>query len=100
MLFKMGEKIKFTEEELKKIKELQTSYSHKTVNFGQISVQKILLKQEMDKLTENESKLQLEYIELQKREKGLVLELNTKYGQGTLDLDSGIFIANKEALKT
>ena len=39
-------------------------------------------------------KLEIEYKDVQESERKLVEELNSKYGQGTLDVETGIFTPN------
>ena len=53
----MAEPIKFTTEELKSLQDLQTKYQETQVRFGQVSVQRLLLNQQLAKLSENEQAL-------------------------------------------
>ncbi len=75
---------KFTEEELKQIKELQDSYTEAQFQFGQLRVQRLVLDQTELTLIE-------EYKKLQKKETQIVDELHKKYGEGTLDIHTGVF---------
>ena len=83
--------IKFTEEELKSLNDLNQGYTTKQQQFGQLKVQRILLTQQLEALDETEIRLETEYSELQKSEQNLVAELNTKYGPGQLDPKTGVF---------
>ena len=83
--------IKFTEEELKSLNDLNQGYQTKQQQFGQLKVQKILIQQQMEGLDEAEIRLETEYSELQKSEQNLVAELNKKYGPGQLDPNTGVF---------
>lgn len=87
----MEEVIKFTEEELKKIKGLQDSYQKKMIEFGDVKFARIALQQQWDALNQREQELESEYVTLQQDEKTISDELNTKYGNGTLNLESGEF---------
>ena len=69
--------IKFTEEELKSLNDLNQGYQTK--------------QQQLEALDETEIRLETEYSELQKSEQNLVAELNTKYGPGQLDPKTGGF---------
>lgn len=91
----MSDKKKFTEEEVKQVKELQEAYTKKTILFGQLEVQKNLLQKELVQIEQTIKNAWLEYEELSKTESSLLNSLNEKYGEGTLDLDSGEFIPNK-----
>jgi predicted nuclease with TOPRIM domain len=90
----MAEQVKFTDEEVKNLQELQAKYSQATADFGRIKVQKILLESEMEFLSNKESELEVFYRSLQKTESETVKALSTKYGDGQLDLSNGVFIPN------
>jgi len=87
----MAEPIKFTEEEMNKIKEVQTEYQQKTAVFGQLSFQKFQLERQVETATNAEVALKKEIIDLEQQERALVKELNEKYGAGTLDPQTGEF---------
>ena len=90
----MADDIKFTEEEMKSLRDLQDSYTKKQAELGQVSVQRILLNQQLDDLNKRESDLQSKYVEIQQQEQDLVKKLNEKYGTGQLDPESGVFTPN------
>jgi chromosome segregation ATPase len=90
----MADDIKFTEEEMKSLGELQDSYTKKQAELGQVSVQRILLNQQLDNLDQRQSHLEKEYVQVQQQEQDLVKELNEKYGAGQLDPESGVFTPN------
>ena len=46
----MSEKVKFSDEELKDLEQLQNDYSQKQVELGQVHVQRLLLNQQMEQL--------------------------------------------------
>ena len=83
--------IKFTDEELKSLNDLNQGYQTKQQQFGQLKVQRILLTQQMEGLDEAEIRLETESSELQKTEQTLVKELNDNYGPGQLDPNTGVF---------
>tara|TARA_Y100001972_G_C7395872_1_gene206277 strand:- start:8 stop:283 length:276 start_codon:yes stop_codon:yes gene_type:complete len=91
----MAEDIKFTEDEMTSLKQLQEDYTTKQEQLGQISVQRILLNQQIDSLEQRQEQLEKEYVEVQQREQGLVKTLNEKYGQGQLDPNTGVFTPTK-----
>ena len=66
-----------------------------TAQIGQTEIELHLLKQRLEKITEFRDKLFLEYAKLQTQEQELIDSLNSKYGDGVLDLDSGKFIPVK-----
>lgn len=87
----MADEIKFSEDELKSLQELQNSYQEKQLQFGQLKVQNVLLSQQMEALETREVELEEEYSGVQKTEQKLVEDLNEKYGPGSLDPASGVF---------
>tara|TARA_B100000282_G_C31515648_1_gene391474 strand:+ start:188 stop:463 length:276 start_codon:yes stop_codon:yes gene_type:complete len=91
----MAEDIKFTEDEMTSLKQLQEDYTTKQEQLGQISVQRILLNQQIDSLEQRQGQLEKEYVEVQQREQSLVKTLNDKYGQGQLDPNTGVFTPTK-----
>ena len=88
----MSESIKFTKDELDKITELRDQFGAKVNEFGQLELELLLTSQRIERLAEAKTKLQEDYLNLQKEEGELVKGLNEKYGAGTVDLQSGEFI--------
>ena len=64
--------IKFSEEELKELGELQQSYQDKQNLLGQIAVQKIILNQQVEAIENRQVELEGEYEEVQQKERELV----------------------------
>jgi hypothetical protein len=91
----MSEKQKFTEEEVKMIQTLREGNARKINEFGQIELEILLTNQKLDFLKNAKEKAQQEYTELQQQERDLVKTLNSKYGTGTVDLESGEFAPSK-----
>ena len=90
----MSDDIKFSEEEMKSLRDLQDSYTKKQAELGQVSVQRILLNQQMDTLDERQAQLESEYTQVQQQEQDLVKKLNEKYGPGQLNPETGVFTPN------
>ena len=82
---------KFSEEELKSLQDLQSSYQQKQLQFGQLEVQRLLVSQQLDQLDNAKAKLEVDYGEVQDTERKLVADLNKKYGPGNLDPATGVF---------
>ena len=87
----MAEAIKFTEDEMGKIQEVQKEYQQKTAVFGQLSFQKFQIERQLETASSAEVALKKEIIDLEQQERALVKELNDKYGAGTLDPQTGEF---------
>jgi hypothetical protein len=76
------------EEYLTTIRELRDNFNTIVVSLGQISIQKANL--------ENDEKLlQQEYIKFGAEERELLSKIETEYGQGDLDINTGDFTPNK-----
>lgn len=83
--------IKLTTEELQKISEMQTSYAEITAQFGQLKIEQMLVKQQLDRLAELETQFESNYITLQTSEEEFAKELESKYGKGEVNLETGEF---------
>ena len=80
----MPEEVKFTDEELKQFQNIQTSYADVTNKFGQLKLAQVRLdKQEVDL----ENALQ----KIQSDEQTFLDGITKKYGQGTLNPETGVF---------
>ena len=64
--------IKFTDEELNKLGQLQKDYQEKQNLLGQVSVQEILIEQQKEQIHNRRTQLESEYVELQQQELKLV----------------------------
>ena len=80
----MADAIKFTEEELKSLQELQGTYNQITLAMGQLSLSRI-------GLDAREEALKATLAETQTKENELANSLSEKYGKGALNIDSGEF---------
>ena len=74
----------FSKEELNKLKELRTEISQTTAQFGQLFINKI-------KLEEQEIILKKQLVELESKEASVVKTLSNKYGEGSINLETGTF---------
>jgi predicted nuclease with TOPRIM domain len=91
----MSEEIKFTEEEMGKIKEFQTLYINIQQSLGQLSVARIRLEQQLENFDNNEEDMKNKFVETQKNERDFITEITKKYGDGTFNPETGTFIPNK-----
>ena len=78
-----------TQEELANVKELASSLNDITTKFGQLKVEKLNLLTQISALEELENSMDKEYFELKEKEYTLSKELSEKYGEGTLNLETG-----------
>ena len=80
----MPEEVKFTEEELKQVQNIQASYSNVQTKFGQLKLTQI-------RLDEQEVELEEALKSIQSEEKKFLDGITSKYGQGTLNPETGVF---------
>ena len=90
----MAEGTKFTEEEMKQINTLQQGYVNLQNALGQLSVNRIRLNQQFDDLDTAEENVRVQFSENQTKERDFVDGINKKYGDGNLDLTTGVFTPN------
>ncbi len=76
----MAEEVKFTEDEMKKIKEFQESYVTIQQSLGQISISELRLNQQLKALGDSEVELKNKFVEVQPDEKSFIEEITKKYG--------------------
>ena len=74
----------FNEQELNELKELRNKLSQLTLQFGQVSIS-------MLKLKETKEQLKTQLSKLEKEETNIAKKLSDKYGEGSIDLGSGNF---------
>ena len=81
----MPEEVKFTEEELAQVQNIQRSYTTIQNQFGQLKLAQIRLdNQEVD--------LEDALKQIQSEEKKFLDGITSKYGQGTLNPETGVFV--------
>ena len=87
----MAEEIKFTEDELKSLQDLQETYGKVQQDFGALKVRRLVLEQQLEELDNADEAVHKAYTDNQETERNLVKELNEKYGPGSLDPQTGVF---------
>ena len=89
----MPEEVKFTEEELKQVQNIQTSYANVQNQFGQLKLAQIRLdNQEVD--------LEDALKQIQSEEKKFLDGITKKYGQGSLNPETGVFTSTESKNKS
>ena len=81
---KLEEKNKFTEDELKQVQTIQQSYANVQNQFGQLKLAQI-------RLDEQEVELEDALKQIQGEEQKFLDGITDKYGQGTLNPETGVF---------
>ena len=88
----MAEEIKFTEDELKSLQDLQETYGKVQADFGALKVRRLVLDQQLEELDNADEAVHKAYTDNQETERKLVEELNEKYGPGSLNPETGVFV--------
>lgn len=82
---------KLTADETKKITSIHQDYQQIQIKFGEIHIKNIQLEQQKNELESQTEILQTQYLNAQTKEQEFLKELNEKYGDGSFDLQTGIF---------
>ena len=76
--------VQFTNDEITKLRTLQSKFNNATIQFGQLKISQL-------KLEESETILKKALAELENEETTLAKSLTEKYGKGSLDIETGTF---------
>lgn len=82
----------FNTEELGQIKTLQEKYNVLGVQLVQLKLAKRNTEAYMTALKEQEDLIETQIVETNTEEKKLAEQLDAKYGAGSLDLETGVFV--------
>ena len=91
----MAKETKFSEEEMKTIQSIQDSYFEVQTEFGKLSLAKIKLEQQLDDLDNIDDDLTKKFTDVQVKEKSFLEGITKKYGEGSLNPETGVFTPNK-----
>ena len=89
----MPEEVKFTEEELTQVQNIQQSYVNVQNQFGQLKMAQI-------RLDNQEVELEDALKSIQDEEKKFLDGITDKYGQGTLNPETGVFTPTESENKS
>ena len=92
----MAKEIKFTEDELKSLGDLQGKYNTVTNKFGQLAIAKLNLEKQQESVEEEEFKVHEELEAVRTEEQEVLTGITEKYGPGTLDPQTGVFTPSVE----
>jgi hypothetical protein len=80
--------VKFTDDELKEVKDLQSNYLDVQNEFGQLKLAQIRLERQ-------EQELSQKLTTVENSEKSFLDKITEKYGRGTLNPETGVFTPEK-----
>ena len=90
----MSDTIKFTEQEMKQIANLQDNYQQNIFLLGQLQLDEINAQNALDDIKKNRDDILKKWQALQVEEQNLINTLAEKYGDGSLSLKDGTFKPN------
>tara|TARA_R110000868_G_C10555186_1_gene736305 strand:+ start:307 stop:582 length:276 start_codon:yes stop_codon:yes gene_type:complete len=87
----MSEQMKFSEEEIAEIKQVQANYQKLGLDLVQIKLAILNAKNQVDTYESEEKMLTERILDLNEAERTIAKNLEEKYGKGEIDLESGVF---------
>ena len=81
----MSEPVKFTEEEMNSVKDIQKQFFDIQRQFGQIAMARLRLQEQLDNLDQSESDLVDQFNKNKEKENKFLDETTKKYGEGSLN---------------
>tara|TARA_R100001509_G_scaffold5017_1_gene3054 strand:+ start:22 stop:306 length:285 start_codon:yes stop_codon:yes gene_type:complete len=88
---KKSKDVKFTKDELNSIEELRNNYNSVTNALGMLEVSRMQTEKRLETIEGDKIRLETQYEQLTMAEKELINSLTEKYGQGSIDINSGVF---------
>jgi chromosome segregation ATPase len=85
----MSENKKLTQEEIDSIKALQVQYNKVIFELGSIESQLVLIKKQTEVLETEKTKIVSDINKIGESEKTLIDSLQTKYGAGSINIETG-----------
>jgi len=83
--------VKLTSDELAEILALNNEYQDILIGLGQVSIRRDSLKKEEESILKMEKECYSSYEETQKKETNFKERIARKYGQGEIDLETGVY---------
>ena len=87
--------VKFTDDELGKVKEIQDKYFDVQNQFGQLSMARLRLEKQMVNIDKQEEEIHNTFSAVEEEEKSFLDNITEKYGRGTLNPETGVFTPEK-----
>ena len=88
---KKSKDVKFTKDELNSIEELRNNYNSVTNALGMLEVSRMQTEKRLETIEGDKIRLETQYEQRTMAEKELINSLTEKYGQGSIDINSGVF---------
>lgn len=82
------EPLKFNQDEINELSTIRKAYEEATINLGQLEMQK-------RELVKNEKRISEKLTSIENQEKVFLDKIVAKYGEGTFDINTGVFTPRK-----
>ena len=83
--------VKLTSDELAEILALNNEYQETLIGLGQVNLRRDTIKKEQSTLDKLEAEHYASYEETEKKEANFKQRISRKYGNGEIDLESGVY---------
>jgi len=87
----MADEIKFTQEELNAIAEIQKKYNEITFQFGQLTIEREVIQARLNQSAVDFENAKKELDNIHTQERNLAASFQAKYGEGQLNSQTGVF---------
>ena len=85
----------FSEEEMKEVKGIQSEYIGVQNELGQITINEMRLNEQLENLHKTKDVSKKRFDDLQAKERTFLEGITKKYGEGSLNPETGVFTPNK-----
>ena len=82
---------KLDKEHLEEIKELRQKFNNISVEIGNITIEREMIKAQLSSMTQRRETLLSQFEQLRTEESKLFEKLTERYGDGQIDIENGIF---------
>ena len=80
---------KVTEEELQQIQQLREALVEIVTQIGELHLSEFMAKRQLDQVQQNVKAHEQKFVEFQEKERVLFEQLQQKYGDGNINMDTG-----------
>lgn len=91
----MAEQKKIADEHIEQVKRIQEGYATVTAKIGHIYFELFNLRRRIEMLEKAEELAKQEYLNLEQTEQTMIETINSTYGEGSLNLETGILTLEK-----
>jgi regulator of replication initiation timing len=83
---------KLDKEHLNEIQELKQKFTNLSTEIGNITIEREMIKAQLSSITARREELMNQFETMRKQEAELFDKLTDRYGEGSIDIEQGVFI--------